>query len=263
MSMTREKWRNGRLYAYDDASGKTLMTEAHPLAPESWQFDDFYGIDTTDITSTTRKYGFYGTDPGTADTVTISVTAGVGGAAMVLSGTAHNDAVFLQTEASYYGKYDACFETRLTLSNLTECAFLVGFTDAAAIANATPMKLIAAAWTTVSVEGAMFVYDYDATDKTVHLMGVKTNVDATAVNTTILPVAATYNIFRVELEDNGTTTNAKFYIDGVLKGTLTDVLLRTTALTPIVCVGTRAATANAAAQRYALVDYMKAWERRA
>lgn len=247
----------------DDISGspfpKAYITESGRIyGAASALDDDFYGVDTTDLVG--RSTGFRGLAPGTADTVTIAVTASVPGTAKLLSGTSDNDAVFLLTEASFYGKFNPSFEARVTIDSASAVALVVGFADATGVgSNLTPVSLATATWTTTAVDGAMFCYDTDATTKTIRLMGVKNNTDATNVDTTLVPVAATYNIYRVELVDNGTTTDAKFYIDGVLVGTILDVLTRTVAMTPFISVGTR----TGAAPKYALVDYVKAYQNRA
>jgi len=246
-------WRNGRLYYYDTGMAGAIT----PANPEMWSYDDFMGTDTTDIVAQTQ--GWFGTAPGTSDAVTIAVVADVPGAAKVLSGTTDNDHAFLSTVLSYYGKYDACFETRLTIDSASAVGMMIGFTDTTGIANGGAMTLATTTWTTTSVDGAAFVYDTDATTDTIRCMGVKNNTDATNVDTSLVPVAGTYYVYRVELEDNGSSTTAKFYIDGVLVGTIADVLTRTTALTPFVSMGCR----TGGAAKYALVDYVKAWQRRA
>jgi len=251
---TKAKWLHGRMYYYDSARPMELW----PADPEMFLYDDFLGVDTTDIVG--RTTGYLGTAPGTADAVTLSTTASVSGAAKVLSGTADNDHAFLSSEISFYGKFDACFETRLCIDSAAAVGMMIGFTDTTGIANAGAMSLSVVTWTTTSVEGAAFVYDTDATTDTLRCMAVKTNVDATTpVDTSLVPVAGTYYVYAVHLLDNGTTTDAYFYVDGVQVGTISGALLRTTALTPFVSMGTR----TGAAAKYALVDYCKAWQRRA
>ncbi len=252
---TKSFWRNSRLYFYDSARIGAIW----PANPEVWSYEDFTGTDTTDISAKTT--GWKGSLPGTADTLALSYAAAVTGRAALLSGNVDNDHAFMIEELSWYGSRDACFEARITLgAAVTEIGFAMGFSDTTGIANAGAFTLLAAAWTTTAVEGAAFVFDTDATTDTIRLMGVKTNTDATNVDTSVVPVAGTYNTYRVELEDNGTTTNAKFYIDGVYYGQLSDVLLRTTALTPFIMVGSHAAAG--VTQKYAYVDYVKAWQNR-
>jgi hypothetical protein len=225
----------------------------------SYMDDDFYGIDTTDIVA--RTTGFKGIAPGTADTVTISVTADVPGAAKILSGTSDNDAAFLATDVSYYGKYNASFECRLTIDSASAVGLCIGFSDATGVgSNATPLKLIATTYTAVGNDGAMFLYDTDATTDTIRCHSVKNGTKSTApIDTSLVPVATTYNVYRVDLVDNATTTTAYFYVDGTLVATIADALTRTVALTPFISVGTR----TGAAPKYAIVDYVRVWQNRA
>jgi hypothetical protein len=239
---------------FTDTARPAEITPAHP---EVLLYEDFLGIDTTDIVA--KATGYKGTAPGTADTATIAVTAGLAGAAKILSGTADNDHVFLSTELSFQGKLSACFETRLALDSASAVGLMIGFCDTNGIANAGPITLATTTFSKAAQEFAGFVYDTDATTKTIRVHGIKGNAfNATPVDTAAVPVAATYNVFRVELEDDGTTVNAKCYIDGALVGTINDAVTRTAALTPFIAVGTR----TGAAQKYALVDYCKAWQRR-
>jgi len=250
---TKGKWIDSRLYFYDSARPQELW----PAAPEVWLYDDFLGVTTTSIAG--RTTGYTGTLPGTADTATLVTTASVSGAAKILSGTTDNDTAFLSTEISFYGKFDCCFETRLTLDAVNDHCLCIGFTDTGGIVNAGPMSLATTTFTTTATDAALFVYDTDATTDYLYCMGVKADVDKTAISTAIRQTGGTYNVFAVHIEDDGTYSNAKFYIDGVLKGTISDCLTRTAALTPVISVGTR--TVNNA--NYALVDYCKAWQRRA
>jgi hypothetical protein len=226
--------------------------------------DDFVGVNTTDINATPRiPSGFKGYIPGTADTSTIAVTAGVPGTAEILSGTTANDTAFLQNELVFEGQYSPMMEARLTLSSASAVRLCIGFVDAAGLANAGALTLTTATFNAQATnDGAMFLYDTGATTKTLRAQGVKATVlNATPVDTGLLPVAATYNIFRVELVDNGATlatVTAKFYVDDVLVATITNALTRTTALTPFVSVS---ATGSAAA-KYVLVDYVKVWTNR-
>lgn len=248
-------WRNGRLYYSDSVRPAAIW----PANPEVWSYEDFTGTDTTDISAKTT--GWKGSLPGTADALTLSYAAGVTGRASLLSGNVDNDHAFMVEELGWYGSRDACFEARLTLgAAVTEIGFAMGFSDTTGIANAGAFTLATTVWTTTAVEGAAFVFDTDATTDTIRLMGVKTNSDATNIDTSVVPVAGTYQTFRVELEDSGTATNARFYIDGVCYGVLSDVLLRTTVLTPFIMVGSHAAAG--VTQKYCYVDYVKAWQNR-
>jgi len=251
---TRGFNRAGRLYYRDSALAGSIW----PAIPEVFLYDDFIGTDTTDIVA--RVAGYKGLDPGDADAVTISAAADVPGVAKVLSGTTDNNHAFLYTPVNWYGKYSACFEARVAIDSAAAVGFAMGFIDAAGIALAGAFTLADATYNAqASNDGAVFLYDTDATTDTLRCHAVKATVKhASPVDTTLVPVAGTYYIYRVELEDNGTTVTAKFYRDGVLLATLADCLTRTVALTPFVSMGCR----TGAAAKYALVDYGKAWQRR-
>ena len=251
---TKSCWRNGRLYYYDSARTGAVW----PACPEVWSYDDFIGADNTDISA--RTTGWRGSLPGANDTLIIETTgtSGVCGAAELRSGDADNDHAFLlDGQYEYYGSRSACFETSLYIeTQVTAAGLMVGFTDPTGVLNSGPMRLVGTTWTVDINNGAMFVYDTDAT--TAKIWCAATNDPFTPINTNVVPVAGRPNIFRVELEDNGTSTNARFYIDGVCYGVITNALARTAALTPFVAIGTR----TAGAPRYAIVDYVKAWQNR-
>lgn len=248
---TRAIRRNGRLY-YTDSTRDAEITPAHP---EIYLYDDFLGTNTTDIVA--RTSGYKGTAPGTADTVTIVPTANIGGVCQMLSGTADNDHVLLSTELSFYGAYSPCFEARVALVAVTAIGFGIGFTDTTGIANAGPFTLATTTWTTTAVDGAALVFDTDATTDTIRYISVKNNTDTTGGDTSLVPVAGTYATYRVECE-MGSTVTAKFYVDGVLVGTIADAFTSTTALTPFISIGTR----TGSSAQTGLVDYAKAWQNR-
>jgi len=258
---TKAFWRNGRLYFWDTEN----VGEITPADGTNFIHEDSFGITTTTLVGITgaEGSGFFGTDPGTGDTVTVTTVANVGGCAELLSGTADDDHCFLSMmELSHEGRLDACFETRVQpvpAGAITDMYFAAGFTDATGIAVAGAMTEAAGAWTTASVDGAALVFDSDATLDVIWGMSVLNSVDyATPTNTGILPVKSQWYVLRVELEDNGTTTAARMFVDGVQVAYHPNALTRTTQLTPFVSCGTRTiATAN-----ILNVDYVKVWQRR-
>lgn len=249
---TKARWDSGRLTYYDGTSLEVLSKPAPVVL-----YEDFLGVDTTDLVA--KSTGFKGTAPGTADTVTIANVAGKTGICKMLSGTADNDAVCLSTECNFTGAMSPSFEARFTVDSAAAVAVLMGFSDVACVSNATALSLATATWTTVSTDAACFVYDTDATVKTYHCMAVKTDTDATPAVSALLPVAATYATLRVDLIDDGSQTDAYYYIDGVYQGKVADALSRTAVITPFIQIGTR----TGSAAKYALVDYVKVWSNRA
>lgn len=82
---TKSRWRHGRLVYFDSAN----IAELWPAAPAVTLYDDFIGADATDIS--TRTTGYTGSLPGTADALTIAVTADNCGTARLLSGTTDDE----------------------------------------------------------------------------------------------------------------------------------------------------------------------------
>jgi hypothetical protein len=87
-----------------------------------------------------------------------------------------------------------------------------------------------------------------------YLGGVATNTDTDPVSSAIAPVADTYQVIRVEITAAGV---AEGFINGVSIGTVADAVTVTTAMTPAIIVGNRAA-----AQIIATVDYIKVEQNR-
>jgi hypothetical protein len=236
---------------YDTAQG---LKEVDPVFAAVKQYDDFTQ-NARNFETTTNGWAVIPAADGSKDE-----SAGVnGGICTIVSHSTDNDTAALAGSLSWYGSQCACFEARVATHNASASSLWIGFTDTTGLAETTgPSALAVATWTTTAVDGAWMQYDADATNKFVHCMGVKNNTDATAVNTAILPVADTYNYYRVMLGDNGTSTTAYFYIDGVLVATIADILTRTTALAPAVFVGARDGNAKTA-----YIDYMRVWQKRA
>ena len=136
------------------------------------------------------------------------------------------------------------FEARVQTGIITNIAIYIGFTDQVA-ALEMPIQSAASAdtITTNCTDGCGFMFDTSMTTQKWFIVGVANDVDATLQNTTIAPVAATYQVFRIEV---GTTGLATFYINGTQVGTqMTGALTATVALTPVIAAFNRT-TANGA-----------------
>ena len=248
---TKSRWVHGALEFYDSSTFETL----HRNQPV-YLYDDFLGANGTDISGATT--GFTAALGGTNDTFTIDNEAGVCGVGTLLSGTADNDNASVHTEVNFKGSMSPVMEARLTVDSAAAVYVGVGFCDAAGHGNTGAVSLSGTTWTTTSTDCALFAYDTDATTDVFNCMAVNTDVDATAVATSLLPVAGTYAIYRVDLQDDGSTTAAYFYINGVYQGMIADALSRTAVITPVVQVGTR----TGAAVKKVLIDYIKVWSNR-
>lgn len=124
-------------------------------------------------------------------------------------------------------------EARIQLSAITNIAVFFGFTDQTA-ALEMPIQSAASAntLTTNATDAVGFMFDTSMTTDDWWLVGVANDVDATHQDTTYAPVAATYEVLRVELSTAGVAT---FYRNGKQVGTsMSGALTATVALTPVI-----------------------------
>jgi len=130
---------------------------------------------------------------------------------------------------------------------ITHRALFIGFTDLVTVEN--PIERDTDTYASNASDAVGFMYDTDATNETWYLCGVAADVDGTAVNTGIVPVADTYQTLRVVVNITG---DAEFFIDGQYVGAVADAVTSTTDLTPIMLIEQRSDTTN----RYLNVDYV-------
>jgi hypothetical protein len=132
-------------------------------------------------------------------------------------------------------------EARVKLSLITNIAVFVGFTDQTA-ALEMPIQSAASAdtFTTNATDAVGFMFDTSMATDNWWLAGVANDVDATQQNSTIAPVAATYEVFRIEVDTNG---KASFYRNGLQVGvSMTGAVTKTVPLTPVVAGFNRTTT---------------------
>lgn len=179
----------------------------------------------------------------------IDADAGCSGAIEVLAGgvvrlqtdATTSDRVSMAHELNWYGERNAIFECRFKIDAITNVNLFFGFSDAKAEASQLlPMSLSGTTWTTTATDAVGFVFDTAATTDVLYGMGVANGTDATAVQSTSAPVAATYMKLRIELFDG----SAAFYIDDVIVGGSTGFLTSTVALTPLIGVQNRTTAAR-------------------
>jgi len=183
---------------------------------------------------------------GTTNTVDWTVTPAASGTVVGTIGdtTASMAVSGVQLDAGLCWKPnqgDLVFEARVALSQITTIAVFIGFTDQTA-ALEMPIQSAASAdtITTNATDAVGFMFDTSMSTDTWHLVGVANNVDATRQNSAAVPVAATFQIFRVELTSAGVAT---FYIDGAQVGTaMTGATTATVALTPVIAGFNRTTT---------------------
>lgn len=230
-----------------------------PSNPGIYQYDDFLQVATTDLTGVTNWEV-------TANSGTAAVAAGEyegeHGIARITSHTDDNDGVVLYLPQPISPSYDPVIECRLRVNSATESKFAVGLADSTAVAaNGNLGTYVGTTPAVGGSDGALIVWDTDATTDYVYYMtqkGAATEQSGTAYAATV--VADTCYYIRVHLQDDGTYTNAYFYWDGTLVGSVSDAVTRTTELYPAISV----ATANAAGTaKHIEVDYIRIWARRA
>jgi hypothetical protein len=129
----------------------------------------------------------------------------------------------------------------MNLTAITTRALFIGFTDT--VAQENPIEINGTTITSNATDAVGFVYDTAATTDVWYIQGVKTDVDTAlkaAVNPagggTYVPVAGTYNEFRIIVNTDGL---ASFYIDGAFVGQVANTVSTTALLTPIVLLETR------------------------
>jgi hypothetical protein len=213
-------------------------------------FDDFLGDVIADQWNLVE-----GTDGATSDAAIVSTAnAGIGGVLRITTGDAGTGLAAdliqinqaLQWQAS---NGDLVFQARLKLSAITTCSVFLGFTDTVSL-EAPVIGAGVASITTTATDAVGFLFDTTLTNKTWHLVGVAADVDATFQNSTIAPVAAQYQTFRVEVSAAGLAT---FFINGVPVGTaMSGAVTPGTDLTPVIGAG----KLSVAASMLVDVDYV-------
>lgn len=201
------------------------------------RFDDFHGA--SQAFSTTIIDGWRSRKGSDGACVDWTVTPGVNGeivgtigsttASMAVSGSQLDAG--LDWKANQGG---LILEARVKLSQITTIAVYVGFTDQTG-ALEMPIQSAASAdtITTNATDGCGFMFDTSMSTDNWWCVGVANDVDATAQNTGLAPVAATYEVLRVELSTTGVAT---FWRNGKQVGTgnMSGAVTATVALTPVI-----------------------------
>jgi len=115
---------------------------------------------------------------------------------------------------------------RAKISAITSAWFFFGFTDTLSSTTLEqPFSISLTTYTSTATDAIGFLFDTSATLDTIRLVGVANDVDATHVDTSIAPVADTYQDFVLVVDTDGSATG---YIDGVSVGTLAAGAVRPT-----------------------------------
>ncbi len=238
---------------------------ALPGAPEYERFmcklfDDFHGAEI----NANRWQSIVGTDPSCRHaTIASAVTSGAmtmttgadTGASYALNGVQIVSALNWKT-----GSGSFVFECKVKISAITNVAVFVGLTDQTS-ALEMPFTLAAGdALTSNCTDGFGVLFDTAADNDNWWLVGVANDVDATAQNTAVAPVADTYETWRFELLSNTSPGVAvKFYRNHTLIGAQMNTPARTTiALTPVIAAFSRTTSTRDVTSDYILVESERA-----
>lgn len=166
------------------------------------------------------------------------------------SGTAADASILthgLNWRASNGGLY---LRVRAALESAANVCVNIGFTDVLATTTLEmPVTISGTTLTTATANGVVFVYDTAQTNDFWHMQGVKADTDTAINNSSVLPVAATYNTYEIFINDSGA---ASFYIDEIFKGAVANAVTTSTALTPVIGIETRTTTT-----KYIDIDYIE------
>jgi hypothetical protein len=212
--------------------------------------DDFLG-DTlnTDVWTTIVDNG--GVEPAI-------VAAGANGVAALVVNATDNDCGEWYGTANWFCAQSPIVEVRFAINAITGVAYNVGFVAVPTNSNNLIALTIGGSnavtvGTNVS-EAALFGFDTDADTDVIFALSSKNGGAAQKVQTTLAPVANTYEVVSVWLDPLG---NARFFRNGVPIGIIYLAVTVATGLCPYIAL-----KQNATTSRKISVDYVKCWENR-
>jgi hypothetical protein len=217
-----------------------------PSTVEMW--DDFEG----DVIADQWNY-VEGTDSATSSAAILA--GGIGGVLRITTGDAGTgiaaDGAQLTRELQWQASNGGLsIEGRFKLSAITTCYCFFGFTDVTTLEGPIVSAASANTLTSNATDAVGFMFDTQMTDDKWWLVGVATDVDATAQNTGYAPVADTYATFRIEISSTGVAT---FFYNGAPVGTaMTGAVTAGADLTPTFYVGKTSVAASMTAD----IDYV-------
>jgi hypothetical protein len=211
-------------------------------------FDDFVG----DVLSVEWQTA----DTGSGSSADAVISAGANGEIVMVTGTADNGYSAMSRELNFQGQLNCVMAARIKVDDIAAVKMEVGFTDAHGDAGAVNTL---ATYSTTATDWVGWIFD---TDDTAYWQatGVDSNTEATKIEPSIAPVAATYETLIVALYD----TTATFYrLDAngyqtYKSAPMTGACSKDVSLTPWVFVQSRESSDS----KSLTVDYIKAWQRR-
>lgn len=202
--------------------------------------DDFVG-DTLDANSWSSQ-----ADAG-ATAAAINVQSG--GAARLTTGTTSGDRADLAGEVVWNPGKALRMEARVKISAITSARINIGLSDAK---TETHLAILQSGTTITSAatDGVFWFFDTDSTNDNWHAIGVKADVDTAASNSSIAPVAATFQTFRIDIDTDGNAVcsildDSQPYSGAVLYSTyLANACTSSVLLTPYIGVETANTTSK-------------------
>jgi len=194
-----------------------------------------------------------GTDGATSDAAILA--GGIGGVLRFTTGDAGTGLAADMVQMTQALQWQAsngnlCIQARLKLSAITTCYAFLGFTDVVTLEAPIESAANADTLTTNATDAVGFMFDTRMATDTWWMVGVATDVDATAQNSGFAPVADTYETFRVELSAAGVAT---FFRNGAQVGTaMTGAVTAAADLTPTFAVSKTSVAASMTAD----LDYI-------
>lgn len=211
-------------------------------------FDDFLGDVVAD------QWNFVeGTDSATSAAAVLA--GGIGGLLRFTTGDAGTGEAADMEQMNHYLNWQASngglvFEARIKLSAITTCYAFLGFTDTVSFEAPIVSAASADTLTSNATDAVGFMFDTRMSTDNWWAVGVATDVDATAQNLGVAPVADTFATFRIEVAADG---SAKFFYNGLPIGsTMAGAVTPAADLTPTVAVSKTSVAASMTAD----LDYI-------
>lgn len=188
---------------------KIILPDPNTVA----MFDDFEGDVVADQLNFTE-----GTDNTTSDG---AISAALNGVFLLTpgdsAGSVAADGAQLNRELNWQARQNLWFHTRLKLASIASVSCFFGFTDTKSLEQAVYSAGSGNTLTTDATDAVGFMFDTAMTAVNWWAVGVANDVDATAQNLGVAPVADTYATFSIQLTCDPAASNAvsaDFYYNG-------------------------------------------------
>lgn len=215
------------------AGANPAASVSNPSASRVSFFDDFLGDVLADQWALVE-----GTDGATSDAAILA--GGIGGVVRITTGDAGTglaaDLIGLVQALQWQASNGALSaEVRLKMSAVAACYLFFGFTDSVSLEAPIESAGSANTLTSNASDAVGFMFDTRMAADNFWLVGVKGDVDATAQDSLIAPVATQYVTLRVVVDSSGYAT---FYINSRPVGSqMVNAITAATDLTPCLYAG--------------------------